>query len=69
MTFSFLRTFGNYVHERWICTPSPSVRDKIATANSSVQVRSHTEILDQNPLPSNVGCNILLVQLGLKLFI
>lgn len=69
MTFNFLRTFSNSVHERWIHTPSPSLRDKIATADSSVQVFSHTEVLDQSPIPSNLACNILLVQLGLKLFI
>ena len=32
-----------------------------------MQVVSHTEALDQSPVSSNLGCNVLLVQLGLKL--
>ena len=34
-----------------------------------MQVVSHTEALDQSPVSSNLGCNILLVQLGLKLLV
>lgn len=34
---------------------------------TSVQVVSSPDALDQNPVSSKFGCNIVLIQLGLKL--
>lgn len=34
-----------------------------------MQIVSHIEALDQSPVSSNLGCNVLLVQLGSKLLV